>query len=218
MECSRDILLIRHPQSLANIDRSICRHVRDFDVEISILGYAQTSQCVNFIKNSYFNNKRLHIYHSPFIRTKYLADRLALSLSSPKKILISESRKIEELCFGAIKGLSMQEWAYTYPKNYSDYLTAKANNEKLSFCYPQGESLVDVYQRILEFKFQILDKESADTIIIVSHDIPLKILYMILCNKKLKQYFHIPEIPNVGVHHFTRKEGTYYHQGLIFQI
>ena len=107
------------------------------------------------------------IYSSPTIRTRDTADILKEKLNSPI-IIVDELREIDcgewaDKPIDIIKGANAEEW--------------KIWKEKpTDFCFPQGESLLDVESRISPFIDSLLEKVQKQTIVIVSHSAMISVI------------------------------------------
>ena len=100
------------------------------------------------------------IYVSPLTRARQTAEHAFSHYDNPMKF----DSRLQERSFGAFEGMSfdqviLQHPAMRYPEswNYPDYRP------------PQGESVRDVQQRMVEAARDIAKKHRGDTISIVSH-------------------------------------------------
>lgn len=178
------IFIIRHGESMGNVDKNIYKTVPDWKVPLTDQGIKQAKEAGYklsqqiFIKNyklfhpSYYP---LQIYSSPWYRARQTAENIKLSICETLKIgniIIREDPRIRE-----------QEWG-----NFQEeHLVKKIKDERYrygSFFYrmPHGESGADVYDRVTTFIDTLhrdFKKENfPDNMCIVTHGLTLKIFLM----------------------------------------
>lgn len=175
------IFLIRHGESLGNVNKAVYKTVPDWKINLTERGVLQAHEAgrilANTIKaeNSALNNNQIAFYCSPWYRARQTYDNISISLKNSYpdiKITYKEDPRIRE-----------QEWG-----NYQeDHLFKKINEERKKFGtffyrMPNGESGADVYDRVTTFIDTLhrdFEKEgSASNICIVSHGLAIKAFIM----------------------------------------
>lgn len=186
-----EIYLVRHTESLANVDRSICKYIPDRLVGLSNYGEQQIEEVCLSLREKKLAADRMKVFSSPYKRTSLLAQRIwdYRLVSSPPKY----EDLIQEFNFGAIKGLSDLEWEKLYPENFSS-----RNKYDLDFKYPNGESLRDAFKRSSEFLnlMKIFFERTGKIPVVVSHEIPIKMMKTISQGGTIEDYFFQHGISN----------------------
>lgn len=161
------VFLIRHGQSIANIDPSKNKEIPDHKIELTERGKVQAYQAGVFLneyirdnlKNNSFlckakyaftGNQDLHrvrIWNSPYERTRQTSsivyDRCSEVIEDKREhALLVEQR------FGIFDGLSDKERKDLYPEFYKNYEKAKMAGGKMWPKMPLGDSRFDVCQRV----------------------------------------------------------------------
>lgn len=148
------IYLTRHGQSLNNI-----KNIIGGDCILSDLGYKYRENLHNFIKKEIQND--FVIFTSCLKRTKITAE-----LFTEKKI---ESRLLNEIHGGICENLSYEEIKQKYPD-----ISKERNADKLRFRYPEGESYLDLIERLKYFVLQLNSYNKP--ILIVAHNAIIRVL------------------------------------------
>ncbi len=105
------------------------------------------------------------IYVSDFVRTKETAEIVASILGIPNDQIFYDAR-LREMSFGDLNGKSTEEtWKFF-----------SSDEERFEKAYPHGESFSDVRQRVGEFLHEINKKHEKETILVISHEVPLWLL------------------------------------------
>lgn len=163
-----NIFLVRHGESIGNVDKSVYKHIADWKIPLTIKGKQQANLAAANLKHQICDESVI-VYCSPWLRTRQTAKLICKAF---KKIIYKEDPRLRE-----------QEWG-----NYQeDHLSKKIDEERNkfgSFFYrmPYGESGADVYDRVTMF-FDTLyrDFEKDDypqNVIIVSHGLTIKAFMM----------------------------------------
>lgn len=93
---------------------------------------------------------------------------------------------LDELCecdFGAVEGMTFDQIAQKYPE-----LARVLRDDETRACFPDGESFINMERRIRQF-LGMLDKHSEeDTVLIVGHGSPLRIMICHLLGIDVKHW------------------------------
>lgn len=161
------VFLVRHGQSMANVDPNKNKDIPDHQIELTEEGKWQADQAGVFLENyihsnledrSFFGNVRyvftgktrlenVRMWHSPYKRTRQTAsiiyDRCGNVIQDKKEhTLLVEQR------FGIFDGLSDEERAEQYPIFHENYEKARKSGGKMWPKMPLGDSRFDVCQRV----------------------------------------------------------------------
>ncbi len=135
----KNIIILRHGQSEANIDKGLYEFNPDHLMKLTEEGRKECIACGKKLK-TILDNKRITVWNSPYLRTRQTTD-IVLSQIENSEIRIKEDPRLRE-----------QEWGNFYTLNQ-----AKRENEERKrhsyFFYriKEGESGADVYDRISTF-------------------------------------------------------------------
>lgn len=163
----KKVFLVRHGQSMANIDPSKNRDLPDHKIELTEHGEEQADQAGLFLNdylrsnlkdnsfvgkaNRFFTGKqyfqRIRMWNSPYERTRRTADIVFTRCSD----FIADKREhalLAEQRFGVFDGLSDEERAEMHPEFYRNYEKAKDAGGKMWPKMPLGDSRFDVCQRV----------------------------------------------------------------------
>lgn len=154
------IIFIRHAESLWN---PIGRYQGRLDPELSEKGHKQAQLIAQAIKK--YNPTTL--YSSPLKRTYQTADYISKELNLP----IRKNEDIIEIDHGDWSGLLVEEVKEKYPDMFRQWLY-----EPHLVKFPNGESLEDVFKRVKKFLNYVKEKHENETIIVVSHTVPIRAL------------------------------------------
>lgn len=154
------IIFIRHAESLWN---PIGRYQGRLDPELSEKGHKQAQLIAQAIKK--YNPTTL--YSSPLKRTYQTADYISKELNLP----IRKNEDIIEIDHGDWSGLLVEEVKEKYPDMFRQWLY-----EPHLVKFPNGESLEDIFKRVKKFLNYVKEKHENETIIVVSHTVPIRAL------------------------------------------
>ncbi len=152
------IIYVRHAESLWN---PIGRYQGRLDPELSERGHRQAQLLAKVLKK--YNPTAL--YSSPLKRTYMTAEYISKELNIP----ININTDIIEIDHGDWSGLLVDEVKEKYSEMFRDWLYEP---EKVQF--PNGENLEEVRKRVNKFQDEVLEKHDGETIVAVSHTVPIR--------------------------------------------
>jgi len=152
------IIYVRHAESLWN---PIGRYQGRLDPELSERGHKQAPLIAQALKK--YNPTAL--YSSPLKRTYQTAQYISVETNLP----IITDTDIIEIDHGDWSGLFIEEVKEKYPDMFREWIY-----EPHKVKFPNGESLIDVYNRVKNFQQKVLQKHDGETIIVVSHTVPIR--------------------------------------------
>ena len=147
------LILVRHAMTTCNEGGNLSGLT---DSILSEVGKNQVDKLTQFLKSETIDE----IYTTPFSRTKNTIKNIA----KLKSIDICESSLLNEINFGDLEGLGFEIIKNKYPKEFK-----KMIDEGLLYKYPNGESLVDTYNRVVYELNNILSNKHDKTILICAH-------------------------------------------------
>ncbi len=159
------LVLLRHGQTDWNVQH---RYQGRSDIPLNHVGELQAIEANKKLKGYHFDA----VYCSDMDRAKRTA-KLALKGIFPYE-KVQFDRRLRERSFGIFEG-----GPYDKDKVPENYLNAM-NADPEGFCFPQGESLLDVEKRVRPFYDEIIKKHDGETILLVAHGSLLSILRFIV--------------------------------------
>ena len=200
------IYLVRHGQSLANVDWDVNKRIADHAISLSTMGEQQVLEVGEVLCN-HFNeieqpSKSVRLWTSPYLRTRQTAQGIIESNASH---FIKDQKEHPLLCeqqFGLFDGLSDEERAIQYPAEYEHYLRNEQFEGRFWARMPLGESRFDVAVRIHQsfgtFK-RDAEKHGIDTIIVVCHGVTLRAFTMMWLHHTPEWFDQEPNPKNCAI-------------------
>jgi len=164
------IYLSRHGQSLYNLENRL-----GGNPDLSDKGKLYAIKLKNFVEGTDIE----YVYTSGLLRT----------INTAKYINLPKEKKIylDELNAGICEDLTYEDVKEKYPDEFE-----KRKLDKLNYRYPEGESYIDLVNRLKPI-FEMIKNEDR-VILIVAHQAILRVIYGILTDKP-KETFPFIEIP-----------------------
>lgn len=166
MSKPKRIILVRHGQSVGNINRDIYKTKPDYAVELTNKGREQAF-LVGQELNKICEGKPAMFYVSPFWRTRQTFQEISKSVPVYKYY---EDPRLRE-----------QEWGTGLLKQTIDERERDASGH-FYYRFKDGESVADVYDRVSDFLntlFRDFNKEDyPENVIIVNHGMTLRTFLM----------------------------------------
>ncbi len=186
----KNIYLVRHGESVANIDPTVYQTVADHAVPLSERGTRQAAAAgralCDLIQIS--DAEPLRVWHSPYKRTRQTAAALVEQLS--KKFPHLDGKEHVNLCeqnFGLFDGIPDEELKDRFPKEYEHYHRAESHEGRFWARMPLGESRFDVAVRIHQAFgtfHRDAERHGVRNIVVVCHGVSLRAFVM--------QWMHLP--------------------------
>ncbi|MFC2022491.1 histidine phosphatase family protein [Chloroflexota bacterium] len=154
------LLLVRHGVTEFNSTRRFAGYS---DVEMNAAGYRQ----VEMLRDRLADEKIDAIYSSDLKRALVTAEVIA----SRHKVDIVTCSELREINYGKVEGLTFQEIGRLYPE-----VAESIANFSLRLEFPGGESFEGFTERTSKFLDRLNEHAAEQTILIVSHSGPLKVL------------------------------------------
>lgn len=156
------LMIIRHGQSKANVDRRVYFYTKDQDILLTEEGERQAE---NILLPTDFPISA--IYSSPYKRALATAN------------IIKNKKNIKA---SIIQSPLIREQEYKYFKNTKDYDDITRERKewgKFWYRFKNAESMADVYQRVVTFINNLKLKHNDDDIVlVVCHEVVIRMFYM----------------------------------------
>jgi alpha-ribazole phosphatase len=154
------LFLVRHGITEFNSTRRFAGYS---DVELSKLGYRQVER----LRDRLADEKIDAIYCSDLKRTVVTAE----IISGERGINIATCPELREANYGEIEGLTFAEIRSKHPS-----VAENISNFNLQLTFPGGESFEQFIERTSKFLDRLVKHPPSDTILIISHSGPLRVL------------------------------------------
>lgn len=168
------LILVRHALTVDNQKSRLSGHI---DSSISEEGKEQIDKITNYLKDFDIDK----IYTTTSSRTKDTVKKL----SELKSIEIIEKESLKEISFGDFEGLTFDEIKDKYPKEFQDMI-----ENGYEYKYPNGESLIDSYNRVCIELDNIISNNDDRTILICSHGGTIRNIITYLISNSYKYHWN----------------------------
>lgn len=168
------LILVRHALTVDNQKSRLSGHI---DSSISEEGKEQIDKITNYLKDFDIDK----IYTTTSSRTKDTVKKL----SKLKSIEIIEKESLKEISFGDFEGLTFDEIKDKYPKEFQDMI-----EKGYEYKYPNGESLIDSYNRVCIELDNIISNNDNRTILICSHGGTIRNIITYLISNSYKYHWN----------------------------
>lgn len=168
------LILVRHALTVDNQKSRLSGHI---DSSISEEGKEQIDKITNYLKDFDIDK----IYTTTSSRTKDTVKKL----SELKSIEIIEKESLKEISFGDFEGLTFDEIKDKYPKEFQDMI-----KKGYEYKYPNGESLIDSYNRVCIELDNIISNNDDRTILICSHGGTIRNIITYLISNSYKYHWN----------------------------
>ena len=155
------LIFIRHGQSVANAEDKFAGQT---NVDLTEKGYLQAECAAKYLVA---NEKIDKIYSSDLIR----AHNTALPTARILKTEIIDTKGIREICAGIWECMRVTEVIQEYEQEFKVWSNDFANAQ----C-PGGESVKDVYYRVVEEVKKIARENDGLTLLLATHATPIRVV------------------------------------------
>lgn len=197
MSKPKNIVLVRHGQSQANVDKTIYKTVPDYALKLTPFGKGQALAAGQKIKtfleaDGFVNNEEVQFYISPFWRTRQTYQLIAKSFVHKK--MYEDSR------------LREQEWNGKLPVDgYRDADEMERDSfGHFYYRFDGGESCADVEHRVGGFMntmFRDFQKDYfAKNVIIVNHGMTMRVFLKRWLHLTVEEFEILANPENCGFH------------------
>ena len=174
------LILIRHGQSLANEQDKFAGQT---DVPLTELGKMQARCAAEYIIK---REKIDKIYSSDLQR----AHDTAFPVSELTGLPINDVKGLREICAGVWEGRFVSEIIREYEKEFDTW-----RNDFSNARLPEGESVREVYERVVPFVKQLAKENDGLTLFLASHATPVR---AVECNSRGWGWERMADVPFVN--------------------
>lgn len=164
------IILIRHGESEANIDRNVHGQKPDYTVELTENGKKQAQEAGKILKKL-VGDESLFFYISPYWRTRMTFENMRGEIKE-NNLTIREEPRIREQEWGHLRNLEQCEDTDLERDSFGTFY----------YRLPDGESAADVYDRVSDF-FGTLHRDFdkpdfPENAVIITHGMTIRLFLM----------------------------------------
>jgi len=170
------IILIRHGQSIGNVDKNVYQSIPDNKLSLTTRGYEQALEAGKKLKVILQDETTL-FFTSPYVRAKQTLQGILVGGSFDEgKISVREDSRLREQEFGNFQD----------PRDWERVADERKRVGRFWYRIPEGESGADVYDRVTIF-LQTLHREMdavrprnqpLENIVVVSHGLAIRLFCM----------------------------------------
>lgn len=195
---AKNIIVLRHGTSVANLDKSVYDRIPDYRVELAPKGREQAAKADEHLVRE-FGDRPVGIYVSPFLRTIQTEELAARNLNKAFRV---EDCRLRE-----------REWAGRLtPFNRISELEKKEYGN-FFYRYHGGESCADAAERAYSFKRDFIakmeEKGAPDDFLLVSHGEFARVLGMVLTESSFREFESWPNMFNCNAYRFKYLNGEF---------
>jgi 2,3-bisphosphoglycerate-dependent phosphoglycerate mutase len=188
----KNIYLVRHGESLANVTRDVYRTTPDHAVPLSERGATQAGEAgkalAEILQADLEFEARVRLWTSPYKRTRQTANLVEEQLRKiPLELDRREHINLCEQQFGLFDGVPDEALHTAFPAEHAHYELAKKHEGRFWARMPLGESRFDVAVRVHQAFGTFLrdaERHGIENIVVVCHGVTLRAFVM--------QWLHLP--------------------------
>jgi len=167
------LIIARHAESEWN---PVGRYQGLLDPQLTDRGLKQAEALARELSKE----KVSKIYTSPLKRTYQTAQILSERLGVP----LVEEKRIIEIDHGKWSGMLVEEVKEKFPEEFETWM-----KEPHRIKFENGESLEEVLVRVKDFLDFLKDKHFDETVVVVSHTVPIRCMYCALLGLDLSKFW-----------------------------
>mmetsp|Transcript_36786 Transcript_36786/g.59318 ORF Transcript_36786/g.59318 Transcript_36786/m.59318 type:complete len:328 (+) Transcript_36786:250-1233(+) len=186
----RRIILIRHAESLGNVDEVVYTQMPDWKIPLSQRGQEQAAD-LGIALRELIGEGSVFIYHSPYLRTTQTSQAILRHLPPHQVKGVREEPRVSEQQFGNLPHLD----------SIRDSKVARKMYGRFFYRFKNGEAGLDVYSRISSFIGTLRRDhlEENSTIVIVTHGLALRLFLMRYFQWTVEQFEATHTPPHCGL-------------------
>lgn len=211
----QNIYLVRHGESLANVDKRVHASRPDHKIPLSDRGVEQANRAGEFLAQriaaAHGTASRLRVWTSPYLRTRQTSEAFKTQLAL-HGVTNVDSREHINLCeqqFGLFDGVPDEELPVRFPLEHAHYDLAARHEGKFWPRMPLGESRFDVAVRVHQAFgtfHRDADRHGIENIIVVCHGVTLRAFVMQWRHLPFEWFEQQPNPDNCDIYHLGATE------------
>ncbi|KAG8465810.1 hypothetical protein KFE25_005380 [Diacronema lutheri] len=138
----RRIVLVRHGESLGNLDEAVYTTTPDWMIPLTQRGIEEAMAAGRALNKLLAHpDANVFFYHSPYLRARMTLDEMVAQLDPQKVVGVREEPRISEQQFGNLQSVALMQEAKSDRNAFGRFY----------YRFPDGESALDVYSRVSSF-------------------------------------------------------------------
>lgn len=188
----KTIYIIRHGESVANLDKTIRASVPDHQIRLSPLGEQQCLELGQHLATQIA--EPLAIWTSPYQRARQTTQFFSQSLLHLEPVFYEDPRIRE------------QDWGNFYSElEHTQRREGLDNHSRFFYRMPEGEAGADVFDRVSGFLEMLMRENTKPTVLISTHGMTAMIFLMCLLHWTYEEYETTHWFYNCGFVEFSRQ-------------
>ncbi len=207
------LYLVRHGQSMGNIDQSLYRTQADHAIELTALGQQQADEAGQFLRQE-LQGQQATVLRSPYKRVRQTEEAIYQNISAQVTERVEMVEMVEQQ-LGVFHGVPNEERAQYFPHEYERYQLQNSFAGQFWARPPQGESPYDVYNRsgiIAGHIEKAYARNGTGRFVLVAHGYWIHCFIMNWCNLPYEYFRRDGYINNAEIFKLTGSEQN----GVIF--
>lgn len=191
--------MVRHGESEANVDRNITSVVPDHALHLTEKGRGQAHEAGEMLKEL-LGDQTVHFIVSPYVRTRETFNGIAHAWGGAQDLRWSQEVLIRE-----------QEYGNYDKPNMAELHRMKLDFGQFYYRFPEGESVVDVYNRAGMFVndlYRRWERAKEENLVLVSHGIFLLAFLMRFFRYTVKDFYELAALKNCEVIVLEREDNA----------
>lgn len=199
MTAPRQILMLRHGQSAANVDQALYDRVPDYRIPLTELGYAQAQETGKAVRER-LKGEKVCVYVSPYLRAYQTLE--ALDLGDSVQWVLEEPR------------LREQDWAnFQNPAEIAAQKELRNAYGHFFYRFREGESGSDVYDRVSSFLETLYRHwaapDYAPNTLLVTHGLTMRLFCMRWFHWSVEYFESLNNPENAEVRALVQQDGRF---------
>ena len=191
---SSQIYLIRHGQSLGNLDGRFLGHT---DLDLTETGYKQ-AECTA----AFFND--IHI-DAVYASDRMRAFNTAKAIADKKGLSVIPDKNFRELFAGKWEMMRYIDIPNVYPDLWRDWQNANVPDLRA----PEGESMLELFKRAYTALVSIATKHDGQAVVIALHATPIRLILNHIAGRQLCELYKTPWTSNASVTKLIFENGKF---------
>mmetsp|Transcript_33783 Transcript_33783/g.61261 ORF Transcript_33783/g.61261 Transcript_33783/m.61261 type:complete len:435 (+) Transcript_33783:90-1394(+) len=195
------VILLRHGESMANVDRSITQRIPDHAVPLTEAGRIQALHAGLMLKDI-VGDESVRFIVSPYVRARETYNGVMWFFRAHDEDVYFEDPRIRELAFGNFD-----------PANMKQLHQEKTKFGAFWYRFPEGESPSDVYDRVssfLESLYRLWQHPTEENYVIVGHGQYFLVFLMRFYGLSISEYYQLQAIQNAELYVLEKNEEHWY--------
>jgi len=183
----RRLVLVRHGESEANVNRKITSVVPDHALHLTMKGREQALEAGRRLREI-IGSSTVEFITSPYVRARETFMGIAQAWGGPKTVRVRDEMLIREQDFGNFDKPIMEE-LHQEKRHFGQFY----------YRFPEGESPADVYTRasvFLETLYRRWEHSLEDNLVVVSHSMFLLVFMTRFFRYTIEDYYKFETLEN----------------------